>query len=125
MASFILKGIDGGADMAKSIMLDDRAEYREKCRAIVDDEVKGARKDFRKLNLIGADLSGMSLDGASFVGADVSGVHFGGASLVGADFSDAVIVHANFRDADLTGAIFDRAQILGDTRTTAAKGGGK
>lgn len=125
MGTFTLKAVDDGTDMAKTIALDDRAEYRAKCRAVVDGEVKGAKKDFRKLNLSGADLSGMNLDGASFVGADVSGVCFTGASLIGADFTSATMVHTNFRDADITDAVFDGATILGDTRDTAAKGGGK
>lgn len=125
MASFTLKGVDGGADMAKTIALDDRAEYRAKCRAVVDGEVKGAKKHFSKLNLSGADLSGLNLDGASFVGSDLFGACFAGASLIGADFSGALLVHTNFRDADITDAIFDGATIKGDNRAAAAKGGGK
>ena len=58
-------------------------------------------RDFREIQLDGADLAGVNLTGASFYGA----------SLKAADLEGARLTHVQFKAADLTGACLSRASI--------------
>ncbi|MEH2192497.1 MAG: pentapeptide repeat-containing protein [Nostoc sp.] len=55
-------------------------------------------------NLIGADLSGLILDGVNFIRGDLSGSNLQGSSLVNADLLFANLTKADLRNADLRGA---------------------
>jgi uncharacterized protein YjbI with pentapeptide repeats len=55
-------------------------------------------------NLIGADLSGLILDGVNFIRGNLSGANLQGSSLVNADLLFANLMKADLRNADLRGA---------------------
>ncbi|MBD2244485.1 pentapeptide repeat-containing protein [Nostoc sp. FACHB-888] len=55
-------------------------------------------------NLIGADLSGLILDGANFIRGNLSGANLQGTSLINADLLFANFTKADLRNADLRGA---------------------
>ncbi|MEA5625761.1 pentapeptide repeat-containing protein [Nostoc sp. UHCC 0251] len=55
-------------------------------------------------NLIGADLSGLILDGVNFIRGNLSGANLQGSSLVNADLLFANFTKADLRNADLRGA---------------------
>ena len=55
-------------------------------------------------NLIGADLSGLILDGVNFIRGDLSGANLQGSSLVNADLLFANFTKADLRNAYLLGA---------------------
>ncbi|MHC0063734.1 pentapeptide repeat-containing protein [Nostoc sp. UIC 10890] len=54
-------------------------------------------------NLIGADLSGLILDGVNFIRANLSGANLQGSSLINADLLFANFTKADLRKADLRG----------------------
>ncbi|MEH2026599.1 pentapeptide repeat-containing protein [Nostoc sp.] len=54
-------------------------------------------------NLIGADLSGLILDGVNFIRGNLSGANLQGSSLVNADLLFANFTKADLRNADLRG----------------------
>ncbi|MGJ5628423.1 pentapeptide repeat-containing protein [Nostoc sp. CALU 1950] len=54
-------------------------------------------------NLIGADLSGLILDGLNFIRANLSGANLQGSSLINADLLFANFTKADLRNADLQG----------------------
>jgi uncharacterized protein YjbI with pentapeptide repeats len=54
-------------------------------------------------NLIGADLSGLILDGVNFIRGNLSGVNLQGTSLINADLLFANLTKADLRNADLRG----------------------
>ncbi|MCW5316457.1 hypothetical protein GTQ43_22325 [Nostoc sp. KVJ3] len=58
-------------------------------------------------NLIGADLSGLILDGVNFIRGNLSGANLQGSSLVNADLLFANLTKADLRNADLRGATLD------------------
>ncbi|HYX15573.1 MAG TPA: pentapeptide repeat-containing protein [Nostoc sp.] len=55
-------------------------------------------------NLIGADLSGLILDGVNFIRGNLSGANLQGTSLINADLLFANFTKADLRNADLQGA---------------------
>ncbi|MEH1970163.1 pentapeptide repeat-containing protein [Nostoc sp.] len=55
-------------------------------------------------NLIGADLSGLILDGVNFIRGNLSGANLQGSSLVNADLLFANFTKADLRNANLRGA---------------------
>ena len=55
-------------------------------------------------NLVGADLSGLILDGVNFIRGNLSGANLQGCSLVNADLLFANFTKADLRNADLRGA---------------------
>ena len=55
-------------------------------------------------NLMGADLSGLILDGVNFIRGNLSGANLQGSSLVNADLLFANLMQADLRNADLRGA---------------------
>jgi uncharacterized protein YjbI with pentapeptide repeats len=55
-------------------------------------------------NLIGADLSGLILDGVNFIRGNLSGANLQGSSLVNADLLFVNFTKANLINADLRGA---------------------
>ncbi|MEH2043447.1 pentapeptide repeat-containing protein [Nostoc sp.] len=55
-------------------------------------------------NLIGADLSGLVLDGVNFIRGNLSGANLQGSSLVNADLLFVNLTKANLINADLRGA---------------------
>jgi uncharacterized protein YjbI with pentapeptide repeats len=67
---------------------------------------------FPRTELMDADLSGITLDGADFQTLSwFSSTDFSGASLRGTSFRECNLKCANFSNADLTGAIFEDASI--------------
>jgi Pentapeptide repeats (8 copies) len=67
---------------------------------------------FPRTELMDADLSGITLDGADFEMLSwFSSADFSGASLRGTNFRECNLKCANFSNADLTGAIFEDASI--------------
>jgi hypothetical protein len=66
----------------------------------------GAVLDWRA-DLMDADLSGCTLDGADLAGVDLTGAILAGANLEGTDCSDAIL-----RNADLTGAKLGRVNLV-------------
>ncbi|MBR8833526.1 MAG: pentapeptide repeat-containing protein [Stigonema ocellatum SAG 48.90 = DSM 106950] len=64
-------------------------------------------------SLIGADLSGLVLDGVNFIRGNLSGANLQGSSLVNADLIFANFTHADLRDADLRGATLNETIWLG------------
>ncbi|MDZ7950011.1 pentapeptide repeat-containing protein [Nostoc sp. DedQUE09] len=55
-------------------------------------------------NLIGADLSDLTLDGVNFIRGNLSGANLQGSSLINADLLFANLMKADLRNADLRGA---------------------
>ncbi len=55
-------------------------------------------------NLMGADLSGLILDGVNFIRGNLSGANLQGSSLVNADLLFVNFTKADLRNADLRGA---------------------
>ncbi|MEH2291532.1 pentapeptide repeat-containing protein [Nostoc sp.] len=55
-------------------------------------------------NLMGADLSGLILDGVNFIRGNLSGANLQGSSLVDADLLFVNFTKADLRNADLRGA---------------------
>jgi uncharacterized protein YjbI with pentapeptide repeats len=100
---------------------------------------RDAQRDFRAVNLSGADLSGSdlhwadlsrgnlrgaqlegaNLEGAHLEGAHLEGAHLTGANLVFADLTAAELHSADLRDARLIRAHLDRVN-LGDANLTGA-----
>lgn len=77
------------------------------------------QRHFARMNLIGADLSGMDLRGADFSGAMLEDANFSGARLDGCNFLHAVLARANLSGATGSGARFDGAN-LGAARCIGA-----
>lgn len=71
-------------------------------------EVLPKRKNWRRQNLCGADLSGLSL-----VGHDFSEAWLDAADMRGADLRGASLVHAVLAHADMTGCVLDGADLTG------------
>ncbi|MEU1149950.1 pentapeptide repeat-containing protein [Streptomyces sp. NPDC005863] len=78
---------------------------------------KGAKKNRR-----GADLIGARLTGADLKGADLRGAYLIGADLRDADLRGADLIGVDFRDADLRGADLTDALFLTQSQVNAAKG---
>ncbi len=60
-------------------------------------------------NLIGADLSGLTLDGVNFIRGNLSEANLQGSSLVNADLLFANFTKADLRNADLRGATLNES----------------
>lgn len=60
-------------------------------------------------NLIGADLSGLTLDGVNFIRGNLSGANLQGSSLVNADLLFTNFTKADLRNADLRGATLNES----------------
>jgi len=71
------------------------------------------RRHFSKMNLTGADLSGMDLRGADFTHAVLADANLQGANLEGCDFSEAVLARAVLTDTRLVGSRLDKANLGG------------
>ena len=78
-----------------------------------DEEIEFNKKDFRELDLSGADLSDASFKAANFSGANLSGAIFRDAKLNGANFAGADLRNTDFSNADISGASLIRADISG------------
>ncbi|MFN6463186.1 MAG: pentapeptide repeat-containing protein [Nostoc sp. DedVER02] len=63
-------------------------------------------------NLIGADLSGLTLDGVNFIRGNLSGANLQGSSLVNADLLFANLMKADLSNADLRGATLNETNWL-------------
>lgn len=59
-------------------------------------------------NLIGADLSGLTLDGVNFIRGNLSGANLQGSSLVNADLLFVNFTKSNLRNANLSGATLNQ-----------------
>lgn len=68
-------------------------------------------RSFANVDLCGADLSDMSLNGADLAGVFLENAILSGASLAGARLSRAVLAAANLSGADLTGADLTEANL--------------
>ncbi|MEH2378546.1 MAG: pentapeptide repeat-containing protein [Nostoc sp.] len=64
-------------------------------------------------NLIGADLSGLILDGVNFIRGNLSEANLQGSSLVNADLLFVNFTKADLRNADLRGATLNETIWLG------------
>lgn len=72
-------------------------------------------RDFARMSLIGADLSGMDLRHANFTEAILTDANLSGALLDGCDFSRAVLSRANLTQASLRNAAMVSANLAGAT----------
>lgn len=81
-----------------------------KIRRRLESAPPGERR-FARMNLIGANLSGMDLRGADFSGAMLEDADLSGARLDGCDFSQAVLARANLSGAIGPAARFDGANL--------------
>jgi uncharacterized protein YjbI with pentapeptide repeats len=78
-----------------------------------DEVIEFNKKDFRALDLSGADLTDASMKAANFSGANLGKVIFRDAKLNGANFEDADLRKTDFSNADLSGASLVRADMNG------------
>jgi uncharacterized protein YjbI with pentapeptide repeats len=119
--------------LALELLLGSVAEWNRSRKEHPDEIVEFNKKDFRELDLSGADLSGGSFKAANFSGANLSravfrdaklnGANFAGADLRETDFSNADICGANLVRADMSGAILDGANLsMTDLNHTNLKG---
>jgi uncharacterized protein YjbI with pentapeptide repeats len=70
-------------------------------------------RHFARMNLTGADLSGMDLRGSDFSQAVLADANLQGANLEGCDFSEAVLARALLTDTRLAGSRLDKANLGG------------
>ena len=78
-----------------------------------DEAVEFNKRDFRELDLSGADLSGASFKAANFSGTNLGKVSFRDAKLNGANFAGADLRETDLSNADISGASLVRADISG------------
>ena len=83
-----------------------------KLRRRLEAAAPGARH-FSKMNLTGADLSGMDLRGADFSHAVLADANLQGANLEGCDFTEAVLARALLTGTLLAGSRLDKANLGG------------
>jgi hypothetical protein len=81
--------------------------------SLVGANLDGARLD--GASLVGANLDGASLVGANLDGANLDGASLVGASLVGANLDGANLDGASLNRANLDGASLDGARLVGAT----------
>lgn len=72
---------------------------------------QAGERDFHKIDLPGADLSGLNLDEVDLNLANLKGVNLSGSSLQRANLQGAILQGANLSGADLTGANLDWADM--------------
>ncbi|MBD2778142.1 pentapeptide repeat-containing protein [Iningainema tapete] len=75
-------------------------------------------------NLVGADLSGLVLDGVNFIRGNLSGANIRGSSLVNADLIFANFTYADLRNTDLRGATLNETVWLNSLVDECQFGGG-
>jgi uncharacterized protein YjbI with pentapeptide repeats len=68
-------------------------------------------KPNHRINLSGAELSGVNLNGANLIRVNLSGANLNGVYLIGADLSGADLREANLNSATLTGADLSGADL--------------
>jgi uncharacterized protein YjbI with pentapeptide repeats len=73
-----------------------------------------------KLDLSGADLSGVQLAGANLGNAILDGVDFSGADLQGVRFNSSTLKNAKFGEADIRGVSFHKCDLTGSDLRAAA-----
>ena len=73
-----------------------------------------------KLDLSGADLSGVDLSGANLGNANLDGVDFSGANLERVRFNSSTIRDANFAGANIRGVSFHKCDLTGSDLRAAA-----
>ncbi|XXT17579.1 toll/interleukin-1 receptor domain-containing protein [Sorangium sp. So ce429] len=73
---------------------------------------KAGERNFRGVDLAGADLTGAVLNRTDFTGATFSRATFFGATLIGATFVRASLVRTNFVDATLSDANLSAATLM-------------
>ncbi|RYZ00529.1 MAG: DUF2169 domain-containing protein, partial [Comamonadaceae bacterium] len=88
-------------------------------RAEIGQAAARGLREFRDMDLTGADLSGLDLRDCRFGGAWLESANLARANLSGADFSGAVLAHADLAQSVAIGARFAGAN-LGRSRMTGA-----
>jgi uncharacterized protein YjbI with pentapeptide repeats len=91
----------------------------QEARACVRESL-ATRVDFSTLDLTGADLGSMELQGSDLRGAFFESTRLDGADLRGADLAGAVLAHASLRGAKLDGARLAGANLGRATLTGAS-----
>lgn len=81
-----------------------------------------AENDALALELTGADLSGLALEGVWLMGAALDGADLSSANLAGAILTGASLQGANFYNAELSGAIFGPPELVDATLMASALG---
>jgi uncharacterized protein YjbI with pentapeptide repeats len=127
-ADEVLRRLVSGADLHRTAF-PPYDEYGMDVRGADLRELRSRVPSPERINLRGADLSGLDLrrrylGGADFTGADLSSVNvdhgsFDGAVLDGADLDGAVLTFCTLRDASLVGASLVRADLREATLTSA------
>ncbi|YAF97828.1 MAG: pentapeptide repeat-containing protein [Nodularia sp. CChRGM 3473] len=79
--------------------------------ATLVDRYAAGQRDFSRVELGNAELSGVNLKGCDLSYADLSEANLQGANLRGTDLSFADLSQANLRDADLRGALLMSANL--------------
>jgi uncharacterized protein YjbI with pentapeptide repeats len=98
---------------ALELLLKSVPEWNRYRKAHPDEAVEFNKRDFRELDLSGADLSGASFKAANFSGANLGKVSFRDAKLNGANFAGADLRETDLSNADISGASLVRADISG------------